>query len=310
MHVDRTRRRGGIRHLRRRGLRLHRRRRALLERTGDATEHVLGLDVRAAGEESTALDRVLERTHVARPRVGLDRGDGLIGEPAQIVAAGSLREHAAEVPCKEPEIAHALAERRELDVNHVQSVVEVLAEAARLHLGLEVAVRRGDDADVALRRAGLSEGRVLALLEQAEELHLHRERQLADLVEEERPAFGSSDETTTGSLRAREGALRMAEELALDELVRDRAAVDRDEGRVPASARVVQRGDDELLTGSALAGDEHRASRARDAVDRIEHLREPGILADDLPAAGRTKCVKVAPGLMLEGVDVDGLRNR
>ena len=52
---------------------------------------------------------------------------------------------------------------------------------------------------------------------------------------------------------AGEGAFLVAEQLALDEIARDRRHVDRDEGALLALAVVVQGAGDELLAGAGLA---------------------------------------------------------
>src|SRR5581483_11753292 len=78
---------------------------------------------------------------------------------------------------------------------------------------------------------------------------------LGDLVEEERPAVGARDQAR-GTLGARERAGDVAEQLALDDRVRERAAVDGDEGLPLARAVVVDRLRDELLARARLAADE------------------------------------------------------
>ena len=71
----------------------------------------------------------------------------------------------------------------------VEPVEEILAEAPGLHLGGEIAVRRGDEAHVDV--LGAPADRLhLARLERAQDLRLDRERQLADLVDEERALVG------------------------------------------------------------------------------------------------------------------------
>ena len=52
----------------------------------------------------------------------------------------------------------------------------------------------------------------------AQELGLERQRQLADLVEEQRPAVGLAEQARLRVVRAREGAPHVTEELALHEL--------------------------------------------------------------------------------------------
>ena len=93
----------------------------------------------------------------------------------------------------------------------------------------QVAVRRGDDADVDLPAPVLADATHLALLERAEELRLEAQRHLADLVEEERPAVGRLEEAGPVGGGAGEGAAHVAEELALEEALREGRAVDGDE---------------------------------------------------------------------------------
>ena len=61
-------------------------------------------------------------------------------------------------------------------------------------------------------------------------------------------------------LRAREGALDMPEELALEQRLAQGVAVDRHERPVLAQAVVVDGAGDQLLARAAFAGDQHRAS--------------------------------------------------
>src|SRR2546430_13893439 len=118
-----------------------------------------------------------------------------------------------------------LAERRDLDVNHVEPVVEVFAEAAGLHLLDESLVRRRDDAHVDVDQFVTADPPELAALEDAEELHLEVLAHLADLVEEQRAAVGDLEQTLVVRVRAGERTLLMAEELALEEVLLEHATV-------------------------------------------------------------------------------------
>ena len=86
--------------------------------------------------------------------------------------------------------SRALAQRRDVQREHGEPVVEVGAEAAAVHLALEVAVGGGDDAHVDACARSRADALDLALLQRAQQLRLQRERQLADLVEEQRAAVG------------------------------------------------------------------------------------------------------------------------
>ena len=78
-----------------------------------------------------------------RKRVGRDRADALA------FLGGEARE---EMPHQIRDVLGPLAQRRHRDREHVQAVEQVLAEAAALHVGDQVAVGRRDDAHVDLDR--------------------------------------------------------------------------------------------------------------------------------------------------------------
>ena len=72
----------------------------------------------------------------------------------------------------------------------IQSVKEVLAERAGPRRGFEIAVRRGNQSEIHAHRPCSADAFELAFLQRAEQLGLEGERQLADLIEEERAAIG------------------------------------------------------------------------------------------------------------------------
>ena len=111
-----------------------------------------------------------------------------------------------------------------------------------------------------------------ALLEHAQQLRLHGERDLRDLVEQQRSAVGRLEAPFALSHGAREGAALVTEQLRLDERLGERRAVDRDERRALARATRVERVRDQLLAGAALAADEHGRIALRDGVDALDEL--------------------------------------
>ena len=124
---------------------------------------------------------------------------------------------------------------------------------------------------------------MLRSCEHAQQLGLQRRVHLADLVEEERAAVGGLEAADARARGAGEGALLVAEELALEQVLGDRGAVDDDEGLVARGAEIVDRARDELLAGAALAGDQHGRARRRDALDGAEHAAHHLALADQAP---------------------------
>ena len=123
---------------------------------------------------------------------------------------------------------------------------------------------------------------------------------LGDLVEEERAALGPLELAGLARDRAREGAAFVAEQLALEQLARQRRAVHLDEGTLPAARRRVERARDDLLAGAALALDQHGHVRLGHTLDQRAHLAERGALPERprqcrssaAPAPRRTRCAR------------------
>ena len=242
---------------------------------------VLGADRRAAREDHRALDDVLDLAHVARPVV-LAQLLHAVGCEARRRHAHLARELRDEVVRERPEVVEAIAQRRQVDREHVEPVVEVLAELALLDHLLEVAVRRRHEANVDLHGLVAADALELALLQRAEQLDLHLHREVADLVEEQRAAVGELEAAAAALHRAREAALLVAEQLGLEDAGRERRAVDAHERLLLARRVDVDRVRDELLAGAGLAAQEHRRRHRRDLADLVEHLAQGRRVTDDV----------------------------
>ena len=103
---------------------------------------------------------------------------------------GARQEHLGEAR----DLAGARAQRRDREHARVQAEEQILPEALLDDALLEIAVGRGDDAHVDLALGGGADATHRVILEDAQELRLHRHRELADLVEEERAALCRLDE--------------------------------------------------------------------------------------------------------------------
>ena len=204
--------------------------------------------------------------------------------PAIVVGADLLEK----VRDEHRDVLAALAQRRQLDRHDREPVVQVLAEPPAGDLGLQILVRRGDDADVDLDRLAAADALELALLEHAQHLRLRVRVHVADLVEEQRAAIGELELAAALLGRAGERALLVAEQLALDQLGRDRRAVELHERPVLALGVLVHRARDELLAGAVLAGDQHAPGARRGLRHLIEDRLHRGALADHREVGRRT----------------------
>src|SRR5262249_33737341 len=111
------------------------------------------------------------------------------------------------------------------------------------------------------------------LLQDAQELRLQGRRRLADLVEKDRALVRDLEEALLVAEGAGEGTAAVAEQLALEQALRQRCAVDGDEHAVAARAHAMDGAPQEPLPGSRLA--EHQPRRRR----------RPALLAQPLPLA-------------------------
>ena len=124
----------------------------------------------------------------------------------------------------------AIAQRRQVDAHDVQPEVQVFAELAVGDGAIQIAVGGGEHARRRLaRRACRRAARELAVLQHLQQLGLQRRRQIANLVEEERPLIGELEFARLVLDGAGEGAALEAEQLGFEQLRRQRRAVHLDE---------------------------------------------------------------------------------
>ena len=147
-------------------------------------------------------------------------------------------------------------------------------------------MRGGDHPRAAQAGAVLADALEAAVLQDPQQLDLQRQRQVADLVEEERALGGDLEAAEPVAHRAGEGAARVAEHLALEQLAGQRAAVDRHERTVAARRALVERARDHLLADPALAGQQHRGVALAEVLDQREDPLHRGGAGDDA-AEGR-----------------------
>ena len=101
------------------------------------------------------------------------------------------------------------------------------------------------------------------LLQHAQHLALCQRRHVADFVEEQRAAVALLELADAAAVGPGEGALLVAEQLALQQGLRDGGAVDGQERPGGAAAVLVEGAGDQFLARAALAGDAARSRPGR-----------------------------------------------
>ena len=149
--------------------------------------------------------------------------------PCDICIACARRELLEEVLHQHRNVVAAIAQRRQLNRDHVQAVVEILAKRALGHHPRQLGIGRGDDAHVHLDRLVVADALELALLQRAQQLHLQRRAHRPDFVEEQRALVRLLESSLPRADGAGERAAHVAEQLGFEQRLGNRAAVERDE---------------------------------------------------------------------------------
>ena len=201
--------------------------------------------------------------------------------------AHALRKAGEEMQRQQRNVAAPLGERRQLQGDDVEAEVQILAEASLGDAFGRVAVGRGEKAHVGGDRLRAAKPVELALLQHAQQLHLHRRRHFGDFVEEQRAAGRGLDQTGLDAGGAGEGAALVAEQFVGEQFFRQCAAVDGDERPAGTPAVLVHVARQQFLARSGGADDEHVAVGRRDAGGNAEQFAHRRRVAEDLrPLAG------------------------
>ena len=144
-----------------------------------------------------AFDQVLQLTDVAGEGVVEQRLDRPLAEAGH-VALVTLAVVVQEVLHQQRDVVAPLAQRRQVDREHVEPVEQVFAETPLAHGLAEVFVGRGHHAHVHPQRPGAADALDFPLLEGAQQLALRHQTQRADLVEEQRAAVGALEAAGSG----------------------------------------------------------------------------------------------------------------
>ncbi len=154
---------------------------------------VLGRHDVAFGQRHRPFHHVFQLAHVARPGVSQQQLLGRLLEAAQRLARPFGRP-GQEVLGQRQDVLGPVAQRRQVDVDDVQPVEQVLPEPPFLQPFFQMSVGGGDQANVHPFRLGGPQRADLPFLQHAQQLGLQGERQLSDLVEEDGAAVGLDEQ--------------------------------------------------------------------------------------------------------------------
>ena len=116
---------------------------------------------------------------------------------------------------KKSGVGFPFPQRRQMEVEDVEPVVEILAELAGRHLLFERSVGSGDDPHIDLNFLLAAQREKLAVIEHRQQLDLERQRHIADLGEKQGAALGEAEHARLVLDCAGEGPLDVAKQLGL-----------------------------------------------------------------------------------------------
>ena len=182
-----------------------------------------------SGEEGETFDDIAKFADVAGPGIAAQLRDRVAGK-GFVLPAVLLGDLARKMGDELGEIFEAVAQRRKGQRENVDAVEQVTAEFVISDTVFEVAVGGNDDPDIDLDGFIATDALDFAFFEDAKKLGLHGNGHIADLVEEERAAFGLFEFPDVASGSAGERTFFMAEEFGLDQFSGNSGAIESDEG--------------------------------------------------------------------------------
>ena len=154
---------------------------------------------------------------------------------------------------EERDVFDAFAQRRHADADDIQTVIEIGAEAIGRDFCAEVAIGRGDEAKVRGQVADAADAAEAFVFDRFQQPRLHGHIHLADLIEEQRSVGGDLEQALLRIHRVRERAAFVAEELRLEQLLRQSGAIEVDKRRSRARRAVVDEAREDAFACRDLA---------------------------------------------------------
>ncbi len=176
----------------------------------------------------------------------------------------------------------AIAQGRDPNLDGVETKQQILPKLTRGAGGLQVGVGGGNHAHVNLSRPGRTQPLNFPGFEYPQQLRLLAHGHITDLIEEDRSAICQFESAHAIDAGIRECSLDVAEELALENSLRQGAGIHCNQraGRTPGES--MERLRDHFLTTAMLASDQDVRIGRADTRDGVEHRLHRCCRGDEL----------------------------
>src|SRR5678816_117468 len=134
-------------------------------------------------EDHRAFDSIFQFSNIAGPVVGGQGEHRILTETLDVLLI-LIRVCLQEVHRQELDVVFSFSQRRDAEVDDIESVKEILPELLVINFLLQVLVCGGENTDIGVDRPRPPEPFELAILENTKKLHLNSRGDFADLIEE------------------------------------------------------------------------------------------------------------------------------
>ena len=173
-----------------------------------------------------------------------------------------------------------LAERRQLELNDIQPVVEIGAERSGRHEIVQAHVHSGHHPGATDPRYRGTDRSEFAGLQHAQQRYLHGMSHRRRFVKQDRAATGGLEFSRARDGRTSVRSTRRAEEFHFQQRFRQRAAIHCDERFAGPGAALMQQTRDYFLARSSLSANEDGRLGIRNAPHQFERARDPRVTAE------------------------------
>jgi hypothetical protein len=177
-------------------------------------------------------------------------------------------------------VLDAIPQWRDAQFDHIEAIVEILAEAAFRDFTLQVAVRGSNDLDVDWDGVEGTHRANLALLQHAQKFGLEIKWQFANFVKKHDTAVGGAEDAEGTSGGTCKCAFLIPEQLTLGEAWRQSCTVHREKRLGSSHTRCMDQIGPDLFARARFTGNQSRTLYFRNAIDVLYQLSDGRIAAE------------------------------
>src|SRR6185437_6436075 len=161
------------------------------------------------------------------------------------------------LPAERNNVLESLTKRRDLKGDDIETKIEIFPKGSSVHLLLDLSIRRRDETEVRTEIIRSSEPPKRSFLNYPQQLCLHRQIEIPDLVKKQRAAFRLFQQPELALIGAGKGSALIPEEFAFKEILGNRGTVDPHERPRRPRPIVMDHPCQELFPCSCLAQQHH-----------------------------------------------------